>query len=288
MKQLSIYQIRPYLRYARTVGTKDINAFNYKIKAYDNRLFYCIDGKGHFGIADKTYFVSKGALIFIPSGVEYSYHPDKFEPMVFSAFNFDFDFSFSHLSTPFPPVKSDDFDKTKILECITFLDEPIFNSPFILDKAYTVENDFIKSEEAFVKREPYFDLHCSALITSIISSILLLNKKRQQKTEKKDVLQSIIDYINKNFDKEISLKVLGETFGYHPNYLNHLFINHSGQTLYAYLQSVRIMQAIHLLQTTDKPVSDVAEEVGFCDIAHFSKTFKQKTGHSPSSFRIKG
>jgi transcriptional regulator GlxA family with amidase domain len=48
------------------------------------------------------------------------------------------------------------------------------------------------------------------------------------------------------------------------------------------------MKAIDLLQNSSLPIGEIAVSIGFCDIAHFSKTFKQKTGLSPSAFRIKG
>jgi transcriptional regulator GlxA family with amidase domain len=48
------------------------------------------------------------------------------------------------------------------------------------------------------------------------------------------------------------------------------------------------MKAIDLLQNSYAPIGEIALKVGFFDIAHFSKTFKLKTGLSPSAFRIKG
>ena len=48
----------------------------------------------------------------------------------------------------------------------------------------------------------------------------------------------------------------------------------------------RIEKAQHLLTITNDSVGDIAFEVGFQDVAHFSKVFKSRTGVSPSKFRL--
>ena len=54
---------------------------------------------------------------------------------------------------------------------------------------------------------------------------------------------------------------------------------------YDYIMHVRINAAKTILRTTDKRVSDVAMETGFFDHAHFIRTFKGKTGLTPTQYR---
>ena len=51
-------------------------------------------------------------------------------------------------------------------------------------------------------------------------------------------------------------------------------MRHTGKPIYAYLLDFRIGEAINLLENTRMSVSEISSAVGFCDISHFSKTFK--------------
>lgn len=59
----------------------------------------------------------------------------------------------------------------------------------------------------------------------------------------------------------------------------------TGQPAAAYIRSFRLQKAKTLLQTTTLTVSEVAFEVGFKDLGHFSRTFRKAFGQSPSDFR---
>ncbi len=52
-----------------------------------------------------------------------------------------------------------------------------------------------------------------------------------------------------------------------------------------FIHSVRLRHALHLLQTTDKSVTEVAMDVGFKDLAYFSRVFAAEFGKAPSEMR---
>ena len=52
-----------------------------------------------------------------------------------------------------------------------------------------------------------------------------------------------------------------------------------------YVLTVRINAARHLLENTDKLVSDIASECGFFDQSHFSKAFTRIRGVTPGTYR---
>jgi len=59
----------------------------------------------------------------------------------------------------------------------------------------------------------------------------------------------------------------------------------TGKTFLSYLNCYRISKARELLRNTDHPVSEIAQEVGFCDQSHFGFTFRQASGISPFAYR---
>lgn len=52
-----------------------------------------------------------------------------------------------------------------------------------------------------------------------------------------------------------------------------------------YVMKARIQAAADALAETERPIADIADEVGFCDQAALSRHFKQVTGISPAAYR---
>ena len=58
-----------------------------------------------------------------------------------------------------------------------------------------------------------------------------------------------------------------------------------GETPHRYLQRRRVERAMTLLRQTDRPVTDIAWDVGFASLGTFSRTFSNVVGCSPTEFR---
>lgn len=94
----------------------------------------------------------------------------------------------------------------------------------------------------------------------------------------------IKDYINRNFNRDISVEEVADLLNLNPNYVGSYFKKKTGYTLRQYANSVRIKEAKNLLSTGKYSVSGVAEHCGYQDIYYFSKVFKQFEGVPPSAF----
>ena len=66
-----------------------------------------------------------------------------------------------------------------------------------------------------------------------------------------------------------------------------LFKADIGMTLPQYITQTRLSHAAHLLQTTDKKISDIAMDVGFYEITYFDKLFREAYGMSPKEMQKK-
>ena len=54
-----------------------------------------------------------------------------------------------------------------------------------------------------------------------------------------------------------------------------------------YLLNQRIQRATYLLINTTLSITDIAGECGFSNLYHFCRTFKQRTGLTPSEYAAK-
>lgn len=95
----------------------------------------------------------------------------------------------------------------------------------------------------------------------------------------------LMKYINDNYKGEISLTGAAQVLHMNSNYVSQLFKKEAGVTFIHYITQKRLEDAKELLATTQKPLTDVALEVGFNDTFHFIKTFKKFTGMTPGQYR---
>ena len=64
-----------------------------------------------------------------------------------------------------------------------------------------------------------------------------------------------------------------------------MFKSEIGMTLVEYITQYRMQEARRLITTTDKKLSEIAEEVGYTDVSYFSNCFKKFYGMSPRSLQ---
>jgi AraC-like DNA-binding protein len=82
----------------------------------------------------------------------------------------------------------------------------------------------------------------------------------------------------------LDLNDLADDVGCAPHYLSRLVKQDTGKTLSLHLRALRVNRAVQLLATHTHNVTEVALEVGYNSLSHFSKAFMQEQGMSPSSF----
>ena len=103
--------------------------------------------------------------------------------------------------------------------------------------------------------------------------------------DQKDVVRKVIDYIERNLEKELNLDNISKNIGYSKFYLNRIFTAHTGITIYKYLQNRRLTVAAEKLVKTDKPIIQIAYEAGYDTQQSFSFAFKQEYLYPPKIYR---
>ena len=98
-------------------------------------------------------------------------------------------------------------------------------------------------------------------------------------------IDAALIYIRENYMKKITLAALCEQVHLQKTYMCTLFKNHMQMSIGEYIRFYRINIAKNLLLETNYKIDEIATSVGFYDVHHFSRVFKQIVGINPSEFR---
>ncbi len=104
-------------------------------------------------------------------------------------------------------------------------------------------------------------------------------------TNKEKILNNCINYINSNLDKDCSINYLSEHFNISKNYVYKIFMELLGISPSKYINQLKMNKAQSMLINTSKRMSEISDELGFKNLAHFSKNFKEYTGITPSYYK---
>ena len=96
----------------------------------------------------------------------------------------------------------------------------------------------------------------------------------------------MLQYISSNC-RSVTLADLAERFHYNPTYLSRLLDKTMGRSFLELRAEMRMEKARKLLETTEYAPSQIAEEVGYQNMSHFYKVFRESTGSSPREYRKK-
>ncbi len=101
----------------------------------------------------------------------------------------------------------------------------------------------------------------------------------------KEVVKKVIDYIEENLEKKINLDNISKNIGYSKFYLNHIFTEYTGITIYKYIQNRRLTMAAEKLIKTNETIMQIAYEAEYDTQQSFSFAFKQVYLYPPKIYR---
>lgn len=98
-------------------------------------------------------------------------------------------------------------------------------------------------------------------------------------------INRVIDYIEKNLDKELTLDELAGVSCFSRFHFNRIFSSLIGETLFQFIQRLRLEKAAtYLSYEKNRSLLEIAMDCGYSNPASFSKSFKAYHGMSPSQW----
>jgi transcriptional regulator GlxA family with amidase domain len=104
-------------------------------------------------------------------------------------------------------------------------------------------------------------------------------------TTDNEQMQRIIKYLEKNIGERLTIKTVSSHFNISERTLSRLFQSTMQISFLQYLKTIRMVKAIEMILKTQRPISDIAYEVGYVTISSFSDAFQEFTHARPTDFR---
>ncbi len=110
---------------------------------------------------------------------------------------------------------------------------------------------------------------------------------QNQKSHADERIVEVQDYMENHFEEPLTIKDLARKFAFSQRNFIRRFHAATGNSPIQYLQRLRVEAAKRLLETTQKPVSQIILEAGYNDAKTFREIFRKQTGITPKLYRQK-
>lgn len=101
------------------------------------------------------------------------------------------------------------------------------------------------------------------------------------------IVKNALEFIEENYKERLKLADVADNVYVSQWHLSKLLNKYTGQNFSEILNNVRMDKAKKLLENPSLRIGDIAEKVGFLDMAHFSRVFKKQVGVSANEYRNK-
>ncbi|MEH2177799.1 response regulator transcription factor [Nostoc sp.] len=98
-------------------------------------------------------------------------------------------------------------------------------------------------------------------------------------------LKEVFDFIEAHYHQGITLCDVAVAVGYSPAYLTNRVAKQTGETVNCWIVKRRMAGARFLLRNSEQTVEKIAKALGYQDVSHFSRQFRQHHGLPPQAWR---
>ncbi len=129
--------------------------------------------------------------------------------------------------------------------------------------------------------------HVSELkdIAEALAKSIVQELKYIRQHQSKHLIKRAINFIDHNYDQNISLEDVAKVINLSKQYVCSIFKKETGQNLSTYINQIRIEKAKQLLLNPANSNKDIYALVGYSNQQYFSRVFKKMTGMTTTEYK---
>jgi YesN/AraC family two-component response regulator len=121
-----------------------------------------------------------------------------------------------------------------------------------------------------------------------ILSAIFEDQKRGTESKDNFIIDTIKDVIQGNYSNpNLSLQEIADMLRMSSAYVGRIFKKQETISVADYINEIRLLKSVMLLENNNLPVNEISEKVGFSSPSYFFKLFKKRFGTTPKDYRIK-
>ena len=133
-------------------------------------------------------------------------------------------------------------------------------------------------------KKPYWELKANAVVYEMLYELLTAGEGEYMPSKKLERIRPAVEYMTEHYNEELSNEALARLTDVSTVYFRKIFTAAYGMPPIRYLHTIRIQKAKEMLRSDYGSLSNVAASVGYPNVFHFSKMFKQMVGISPGAY----
>ncbi len=168
----------------------------------------------------------------------------------------------------------------------------LFYNMVPVKKVYSTENqnDFLlnlakRMPEMYQKDYKYKEAIYRGLLTAFLGELFSFYPLKKAKSTDMSVLKSVLLFCNENYLNNIHLEDAADALHVSKFYISHLLNHKLGISFNDYVNSLRITDAVYLLEKKEGGMTEIAQRCGFNTARTFNRAFNSVYGMSPSKYK---
>ncbi len=229
-------------------------------------FIYCAEGEGWCEIAGRRHQVGKNQMLVIKAGATHTYGADDDSPWTIHWF---------HAVGANVPHYLERLGVTNEQPIVAFGGDV---------QLYALFEDLLEGlQHGFTLTHMIYAAHSLAHLMGLI----LRHKEEAWHggASAKERISESLEFMKSHLREPLSVSSLAALVNLSRSHYTTLFRRVTGYAPLSYLNHLRMQRAVELLNSTDWPIKQISDHLGFSDQFYFSRAFTKMHSHSPSEHR---
>jgi len=176
--------------------------------------------------------------------------------------------------------------KSPVLQSLLQDTQPLLFEQMIYPSLQKIVNEMVTGHVGEIFELFFMRIKAEELVCRLLMELEKRDEKRLYSLNSADIqaIYNVKEQMLKHLGTPPVIKELAANVHMSPTKLKRLFKQIFGNSIFSYYQEFRMQEAARLLKEDKLSVSDVGYRLGFSNLSHFSRVFKEHVGMKPKKY----